>query len=203
VTPAAVLPGADWLAFEGAPTPLGATLAAGGQAFNFALYSAAATSVAVHLYALADLVHPTFSLAFDPTRNKSGPVWHARVSLADAGGADYYSYSVGGLSAPGTGGRFDSEKVLLDPYANAVFFPPGFSRDVASQPGSNAGQAPLGVLPKAAAPFDWSGDAPPRHTCGAVPGAGRAPPPPHFRRGRLRDAREGVHEQPELRCRSR
>ena len=56
------------------------------------------------------------------------------------------------------GSRFDPDKVLLDPYARAVFFPPGFDREAAKWPGSNAGQAPLGVLgPAGAAPVDWGG----------------------------------------------
>jgi glycogen operon protein len=164
----AALPGADWFALEGSPAPLGATLASNGQAYNFALYSDAATAVTVHLYSATDFVHPVFSLPFDTSRNKSGPVWHARVSIASAKGAAYYAYEVDGASTPGTGGRFDPDKVLLDPYACAVFFPPAFQRDAASQPGSNAGRAPLGLLPRAVAPFDWGADAKPRHTSDAV-----------------------------------
>ena len=41
---------------------------------------------------------------------------------------------------------FDPDKVLLDPYAKSVFFPPAFDRAAASRPGSNAGKAPLGLL---------------------------------------------------------
>jgi hypothetical protein len=37
--------------------------------------------------------------------------------------------------------------VLLDPFAERVFFPPDFSRATAMQPGTNDGRAPLGVLP--------------------------------------------------------
>ncbi len=37
--------------------------------------------------------------------------------------------------------------MLLDPFAEQVFFPPGFSRAAAMQPGANDGRAPLGVLP--------------------------------------------------------
>ena len=43
--------------------------------------------------------------------------------------------------------RFDAHKVLLDPFAEQVFFPPDFSRAAAMQPGANDGRAPLGVLP--------------------------------------------------------
>ena len=43
---------------------------------------------------------------------------------------------------------YDPEKVLLDPYAKEVFFPPEFDREAARRPGSNLGRAPLGVLPR-------------------------------------------------------
>jgi len=39
-----VAPG-DWFGFEGNPSPLGATLTPDSQAYNFALYTAAASSV--------------------------------------------------------------------------------------------------------------------------------------------------------------
>ena len=37
--------------------------------------------------------------------------------------------------------------MLLDPFAEQVFFPPDFSRAAAMKPGANDGRAPLGVLP--------------------------------------------------------
>src|SRR5262249_58580401 len=39
-------------------------------------------------------------------------------------------------------------KVLLDPHARSVFFPPDFSRQACAQPGPTNGRAPLGRLPK-------------------------------------------------------
>ena len=59
-------------------------------------------------------------------------------------GAEYYAYRIDG---PLPTGRFewhafDRDKILLDPYARSVFFPPSFNRISASQPGSNAGRAP-------------------------------------------------------------
>ena len=51
---------------------------------------------------------------------------------------------------PGRGSwhAYDPQKVLLDPYAKEVFFPPGFDRQAAQRPGPNLGRAPLGVLPR-------------------------------------------------------
>ena len=58
---------------------------------------------------------------------------------------------------------FDGEKILLDPYAKSVYFPDAFDRRAAMRPGSNAGQAPLGVLMADEPAFDWSGERRPRH----------------------------------------
>jgi glycogen operon protein len=77
--------------------------------------------------------------------------------------ARYYAYSIDGPASPG--GRFDlfqPKKVLLDPYARAVFFPVSFQRAAALGPGSNAGMAPVGVLLEDE-PFDWTGDRRPLH----------------------------------------
>ena len=160
--------GSDRIVTEGAPQPLGATWIAGAQAYNFALYSMAAASVTLRLYAEADLVTPVQTVTLDFLRHKSGPVWHAQVPADLAPSAKYYAYSVDGPTGPGTGGRFDPSKTLLDPYARAVFFPPGFLRAAAQAPGANAGQAPLGVLPAPDAPFDWGDDPRPRHTSDTV-----------------------------------
>jgi hypothetical protein len=65
--------------------------------------------------------------------------------------------------AAATGDRFDSHKVLLDPYARKIFFPPAFSRDASRGPGSNAGKAPLARLPRSE-PRPPDGGPRPRHT---------------------------------------
>ena len=63
---------------------------------------------------------------------------------------------------------FDPDKILLDPYAKSVFFPPAFDRAAASRPGSNAGKAPLGLLAGAGEVFDWGEDRRPRHQSDTV-----------------------------------
>lgn len=138
----------DWIVTEGASTPLGATWVESARAWNFAIYSKHAEAVTLLLYTEADLFHPSLTYRLDHLRNKSGRIWHCRISEADSGGARYYAYSIAGPK-PQTGfdwHSFDAEKILLDPYAKAVFFPPGFDRVAASRPGSNAGMAPLGLL---------------------------------------------------------
>ncbi len=159
----------DWTTTEGSPFPLGASWVEKESAWNFALYSDSAEGIALLLYAEADLVNPVFNYHFDYLRNKSGRTWHCRVPLALLRGARYYAYSVAGPEPQGgfAWHCFDSDKVLLDPYAKSVFFPPTFDRAAASRPGSNAGKAPLGLL-AGGAPFDWGEDRRPRHQTDAV-----------------------------------
>jgi isoamylase len=158
-----------WAAREGLPDPLGATWIEEERAYNFALYSKHAEAVVLLLYG-EDLIRPAFTYRFDPRKNKSGRIWHCRLAESLLGGARYYAYSVQG---PPPSGRFewhafDPDKVLLDPYAKAVFFPPGFERSAACRPGPNAGRAPLGLLDGDRRPFDWGEDRPPRHESSAV-----------------------------------
>ena len=64
--------------------------------------------------------------------------------MNDLGGARYYAYAVAGPEPQGPfeWHSFDPDKVLLDPYAQSVFFPATFDRAAAMRPGSNAGKAP-------------------------------------------------------------
>lgn len=140
----------QWSQREGLPLPLGVTWMPEEHAYNVALYSKHAERVTFLAYREGDLAHAVFALDLDYAHHKSGRVWHCRIPEDQLNGARYYAYSVDG---PAPAGRFefhafDAAKVLLDPYAQAVHFPDGFSREAASRPGSNAGRAPLGVLPE-------------------------------------------------------
>src|SRR4051812_45004499 len=123
--------GRDWFAAEGSPFPLGASWVAQQSAFNFALYSRHARAVTLQLYGEDDFTQPLRSIRLDPFVNRSGRVWHARVPAQDAPGARYYAYSIDGPSDPSRGLYFDRDKVLLDPYASQLRFPPAFSRAAA------------------------------------------------------------------------
>ena len=157
-----------WHEREGAAEPLGATWTEDGQALNFALYSKHATSVTLLLYAGDDTVNPCFEWRLEYPTHKSGRIWHGRVPASVADRASYYAYRVEGPWDPAAGHRFDPYKILLDPYARAVAFPPGFDRSAACRAGSNAGRAPLGVLPRRGVGFDWGSDVRPVHTHDAV-----------------------------------
>ncbi len=157
-----------WEKRYGSPSPLGATLVEEHRAYNFALYSRDAADVTLLLYNDHDFINPIYQYRFDYLVNKTSRVWHCWVPLDYAPGAKYYAYHVDGPCAPQAGLRFDPHKVLLDPFACEVFFPPDYSRAACMQPGPTAGRAPLGVLPVASAPFDWGIERLPRHTHDAI-----------------------------------
>jgi glycogen operon protein len=132
------------------------------QAWNFALFSRHATGVTLLLYGAADFVKPVLELRLDPLQNKTGRIWHCFVKKQTVPDVRYYAYRVEGPS----GHRFDAEKVLFDPFATDLFFPPEFSREAACRQGKNDGQAPLGVLPVGEEEFDVGPV--PRHTHDAI-----------------------------------
>lgn len=156
-----------WEQAEGSALPLGATWIEEEQAFNFAVHAEHAESVTLLLYSAADLVNPLLAYRFDFLRNKSGRIWHCRIPLSQIGDAGYYAYSVSGEAASYIH-SFDPEKVLLDPYATCVFFPRDFDRKLAMREGSNAGRAPLGMLPARHASFSWEDSYSPHHESDAV-----------------------------------
>jgi isoamylase len=159
--------GRSWAHAEGLSLPLGVTWIEEDGAFNFAVCAEHAENVQLFLYSPIDLAKPVLTFQFDPIRNKSGRIWHCRIPLDQMSDARYYGYSVSGQTVGGLHG-FDPEKVLLDPYAKKVHFPLGFDRKRAMQPGPNNGKAPLGVLPRPRAAFDWAGDVGPRPESDAI-----------------------------------
>jgi len=156
----------SWAAREGFPFPRGVSWVEEEQAYNFVLYSKYAETVTLLLYREDDIVNPCFKYTFDYLKNKTGRTWHCRLPAAKIGGAKYYAYSISG---PRPNWRFewhsfDPQKILLDPYAKAVYFPPAFDRAAAIHSGSNAGLAPLGVITADdRGAFDWGADKAPAH----------------------------------------
>ena len=159
-----------WPSIEGSPIPLGATYIADEEAYNFALYSTTASEVTLLLFAKDDAFKPYLEVRLEPPRHKTKRVWHCRIKEADLNGAVYYAYRVDGPASSDSLGlsAFDPDKILLDPFAKGVFFPPQFSREAAKAKGDNSGKAPLGLLFRDHAPFDWSDDRSPRHYSDAV-----------------------------------
>jgi len=160
----------SWATTEGLPYPLGVSWCPGEEAYNVAVYSKHATGVRLLLFGADDLEHPCAEQVLVPRVNKSGRVWHCRVPGAIAADCTYYGLVVQG---PETTGVFEvhafhPEKLLLDPYARAIAFPPGFDRTAAIGDLPNFGKAPLGIIEARAPAFAWGTDRRPRHEADAV-----------------------------------
>ena len=97
----------------GNPEPLGSTW--DGEGVNFAIFSAGAT--AVDLCLINPETHG-FSESRIPLAGKTGDIWHAYLPKIKPG--QLYSYRVHGPYRPEVGERFNSHKLLLDPYARAI-----------------------------------------------------------------------------------
>jgi isoamylase len=145
-----------WEREEGAPAPVGATWVEAEQAWNFSLYSRNATGVTLLIYGADDVRTPILELPHDPLVHKTGRLWHCMVATTAVPGAAYYAYRVAGPA--GGRHRFLPAKVLTDPFAHRLFFPPGFSREAAQGDQANDGLAVLGRLPTQ----DWSTEPAPR-----------------------------------------
>lgn len=156
----------DWSDIEGSPAPPGPSYCSEHLAWNFSLASRRATGVTLLIYGRESTSVPMLERALDPIRNRTGPWWHCRVPAREIPDALYYAYRVEGPAKSNSGRHryaFDPDKVLLDPYAPAVFFPSAFDRKAAIAPGPNDGRAPLGVLPRTRDPFSWDRDRRPSH----------------------------------------
>jgi glycogen operon protein len=99
-------------ATAGSPHPLGATW--DGRGTNFALFSANATKVELCLFDRTGK-RETRRVAL---LERTDDVWHGYLS--DVSPGELYGYRVDGPYAPEAGHRFNSYKLLLDPYAKAL-----------------------------------------------------------------------------------
>jgi len=99
-----------WLGY---PYPLGATWMANGV--NFALFSETAASVELCLFANMEATEEYVRI---PMTERTDQVWH--VFLPDVRPGQLYGFRVSGPYDPEHGLRFNSSKLLLDPYAKAI-----------------------------------------------------------------------------------
>jgi glycogen operon protein len=93
--------------------PIGATLC--GDGVNFSIFSRHATKVWLLLFNKPDAGKPTDII---PLHCYGRFVWHVFVHAVKAG--QLYGYKVEGEFNPANGHRFNSNKLLIDPYAKAV-----------------------------------------------------------------------------------
>jgi glycogen operon protein len=160
----------SWSSVEGLPYPLGVSWCELDRAYNFALYSKHATSVRLLLFGDADLATPKATVVLQPLVNKSGRIWHCRVAESVANDCRYYGYLVDG---PAPAGPFEvhafhPEKLLLDPYARCIAFPPAFDRRAAIGDRSNLGKSPLGMIVACERAFEWKCERPMGHEADAL-----------------------------------
>jgi len=140
---------------RGASHPIGATVVPGGV--NFSIFSRKASGIELLLFDGADDGRPARVIPLDPIANRTYFYWHAFVPGSGAG--QIYGFRANGPFDPVTGSRFDSSKLLLDPYGRAVVVPKHYSRDAASQEGDNAAAAMKSVVVDPH-DYDWEGDMP-------------------------------------------
>jgi glycogen operon protein len=101
---------------RGHPLPLGATLWRGGV--NFSVFSSRATSVILAIF-LPGESESFLEFPLDPRFNRTGDVWHCFLEGLDPG--VLYGYRMDREPNPRPWlDRFDSARVLLDPYAKSV-----------------------------------------------------------------------------------
>jgi isoamylase len=101
----------------GTPLPIGGAHPQ-GEGVNFALFSRHATGVRLEFYRNPGDSAPSRIIELDPVRHRTGDVWHVWVRGIPAG--QLYGYRVEGPYLPEEGHRFNSHKLLLDPYPRAI-----------------------------------------------------------------------------------
>src|SRR6184192_1724608 len=99
-----------WLGY---PYPLGATWL--GNGVNFALFSEHATSVDLCLFDSMEAPEENVRI---PVTEHTDQVWY--IFLPEVRPGQLYGYRVSGPYEPETGIRFNSSKLLLDPYVKAI-----------------------------------------------------------------------------------
>jgi glycogen operon protein len=145
----------------GKSAPLGASVRAGGV--NFSVFSKNATQIDLLLFDDEQSTEPSRVIPLDTHQHRTYHYWHAFV--AGLGPGQVYAYRAHGPFAPEHGLRFDSDKVLFDPYGLAIAVPASYDRHAATRPGDNAATAMKSVVADPNA-YDWQGDAPLRRPPG-------------------------------------
>ena len=147
----------------GKPYPQGATW--DGVGVNFSLYSEGATWVELCLFD-RDNPEPTEKYRF---KEVTGSIWHCYLPGVKPG--QLYGYRVDGPYDPECGERYNSSKLLIDPYAKALagtvnwqapvfaYVPGGEHEDLKKDERDSGWGVPKGVV--TTTHFDWENDRPP------------------------------------------
>ena len=126
----------------GGSAPLGPTVTAAGV--NFSVFSKRATGMDLLLFDAVDDATPARVIGFRPVANHTDYYWHLSVQGLQPG--QLYGFRAHGPQEPAKGYRFDSGKVLLDPYGRGVVVPTGYNRGAAHEKGDNAATAMKSVI---------------------------------------------------------
>jgi glycogen operon protein len=151
--------------WPGSSYPLGATWT--GAGVNFAIFSENATKIELCLFDSADLQTESARI---PLPRQTDQVWHG--FFPDLQPGQLYGYRVHGPWEPMQGHRFNSNKVVLDPYAKIIgrelrwddslfgYRVGGGELDLGFDDRDNAAYCPLAAIADPA--FTWGDDRPPR-----------------------------------------
>lgn len=141
---------------SGSAFPLGATYTATGV--NFSVYSQNASSISLLLFDHHAAQRPSMEVELSPHRNRTFYYWHIFVHNAKPG--QLYAWRVNSYAdTRGYERFFDSQKVLLDPYARAVMYDDNYSRSAACKTGVNMASSLKSVVVDLSQ-YDWENDEP-------------------------------------------
>jgi isoamylase len=147
--------------YVGSAYPLGATW--DGNGVNFAIYAENAEAVDLCLFESEEAEMETVKIRIF---ERSHQIWHVYVPGLKPG--QLYGYRVYGPYEPANGHRFNSNKLLIDPYARAIsdtinwndalfgYIPGHADRDMSFNTADSAPFAPRSIVVDNA--FDWEGD---------------------------------------------
>ena len=140
---------------SGKSYPLGATVYPNGV--NFCIFSKQAEALELLLFSSPAASTPHQVIPLNRKEHRTFYYWHVFVEGIGAG--QVYAYRAYGEFAPMRGLHFDSDKVLLDPYACAIVGWENYDRQAAMQPGDNCAYALRGVVVDIST-YDWEDDIP-------------------------------------------
>lgn len=132
--------------------PLGATICESGV--NFSIFSKHATGMDLVLFP-STTVERMRIISLDPVKNRTYFYWHVFVPGIVAG--QQYGFKAHGPYDVSKGLRFDSGKLLLDPYCRAVAGWEQYDRTAARSPGDNTATALRSIVVDNSG-YDWNGD---------------------------------------------
>jgi len=135
--------------------PLGTTIYKEG--INFSIFCRNGNAVSILLFDHVDDLSPSREIPLDSTLNRTYHYWH--IFVKDLKPGQLYGYRISGPYEPYAGLYFDTDKILLDPYARAVAVPTGYRRGEMTIKGKAACPSMKSVIADCSS-YDWEGDKP-------------------------------------------